>query len=328
MHTRSAVAADSQSSLPVDVEVHLFGPLGTLCAMTRSVNDQLAKRLEARVRHLAEDIGERHFQRPLALSRARQYIHHELTTLGVHVTELPFSVQGMEFHNIEVVAPARSPSNTAPQIVVGAHYDTVPGTPGADDNASAVAALIELIAALGHDRFERSVRFVFFPNEEPPFFPDAGMGSDAYARNLRQRGVNVSVMISLEMLGYYSTEPGSQRYPPGLGLLYPDRGDFIGFVSNLTSRSRMHDVKRVFKANSDFPCESLAAPEWTVIVGLSDHRSFWGQNYPALMVTDTAFMRNPNYHQPTDTPDTLDYARFGEVTRGLIGTVRALAEGA
>jgi hypothetical protein len=135
-------------------------------------------------------------------------------------------------------------------------------------------------------------------------------------------------MIALEMLGYYSTVAGSQKYPPGLSLLYPSRGDFIGFVSNLTSRQQLGAVKRAFQKSSVFPCESLAAPEWTVVVGLSDHRSFWAEGYPALMVTDTAFMRNPHYHAPTDTAETLDYARFAEVTRGLIAAVKRLASAA
>ncbi len=292
------------------------------------MNRELERRLEARVRHLAEHVGERHFRRPEALARAQAYIRAELDKLGVPITERTFRARGMEFANLEVFVPARDESSAREQVVIGAHYDTVPGTPGADDNASAVAALLELVAQTARQRFKRAVRFAFFPNEEPPFFPNDGMGSDAYARDLRAQGIEVSVMISLEMLGYYSTEPKSQKYPPGLGLLYPDRGDFIGFVSNLGSRQRMHDVKRAFKRSTDFPCESLAAPEWTMIVGLSDHRSFWNQDYPALMVTDTAFMRNPHYHQASDTPDTLDFPRFARVVEGLVGTVRALADGA
>jgi hypothetical protein len=134
-------------------------------------------------------------------------------------------------------------------------------------------------------------------------------------------------MISLEMLGYYSDRPKSQRYPPGMSLFYPDRGNFIGFVSNLASRHRLHEVKRAFIASSTFPCESLAAPEWTIVVGLSDHSSFWKQGYPGLMVTDTAFMRNPHYHRATDTAETLDFDRFARVTEGIVGAVRRLAAG-
>jgi Zn-dependent M28 family amino/carboxypeptidase len=286
----------------------------------------LQNRLERHVRHLAEGIGERHFRKPQALAAAAAYIREQLAETGVEVREHEFEVAGQLFVNLEVVAErAGAQLPEADCIVVGAHYDSVPGTPGADDNASGIAALIELVRELGHTRGERTLRFAFFPNEEPPFFPDAGMGSAFYAGLLRRDGVGVFLMVSLEMLGFYSDAERSQKYPPGLGLLYPSRGNFISFISNLSSRQRLGAFKRAFQDSSSFPCESLAAPEWTVVVGLSDHRSFWQEGYPALMVTDTAFMRNPHYHQATDTPDTLDYARFAQVTAGLIATLRRLA---
>jgi Zn-dependent M28 family amino/carboxypeptidase len=290
------------------------------------MDEALEKRLEAHVRHLSQTIGERHFRRPDALAAACDYIRSQLRPVGVEWKEQPFHVQGQSFVNIEAVVRGAQETTQEPGcVVVGAHYDTVEGTPGADDNASAVAALLELVAAQ-KDPPRRTLRFVFFANEEPPFFPDSGMGSAAYASSLRQKEIDVHVMISLEMLGYYCDKPHSQRYPPGLSPFYGDRGNFIGFVSNLRSRKRMHEVKRAFLASSRFPCESLAAPQWTVIVGLSDHRSFWKQGYPALMVTDTAFMRNPHYHRSTDTADTLDYTRFAQVTEGMIGAVRRLGQ--
>lgn len=236
-----------------------------------------------------------------------------------------FVVNDQSFVNLEVVVPRVDNSRPEPGcIVVGAHYDTVPGTPGADDNGSGVAALLELAQQLGQEHLDRTLRFVFFPNEEPPFFPDAGMGSAAYAGKLRCEHVNVHVMMALEMLGYYSERAKSQKYPPGLSFFHPDRGNFIGFISNLSSRQRLREVKRAFMASTQFPCESLVAPSWTIVVGLSDHHSFWAQGYPALMVTDTAFMRNPHYHGPSDSADTLDYPRFAEVTQGLVSTVRRL----
>jgi Zn-dependent M28 family amino/carboxypeptidase len=285
----------------------------------------LAARLEARVRHLSHTIGERHYLRPEALTATAHYVEGQLSSVGINVIRHDFSVNGQGFTNLEVLVPRADSSSGEPAcIVVGAHYDTVPGTPGADDNASGVAALIELAQQLGRERLGRTVRFVFFPNEEPPFFPDAGMGSAAYASKLRREHVDVHVMISLEMLGYYSDRPKSQKYPPGLSLFYPDRGNFIGFISNLASRQRLRETKRAFMASTQFPCESLAAPEWTVVVGLSDHHSFWSQGYPALMVTDTAFMRNPHYHGSSDSAETLDYARFAQVTSGLVSAVRHL----
>ncbi|MET0792719.1 MAG: M20/M25/M40 family metallo-hydrolase [Polyangiaceae bacterium] len=289
------------------------------------MSETLAARLEANVRRLSGDIGERHFRRAHALDGALNLIRDELGRARAPLTELPFEVAGRRFTNVEVIIPSRSGATERGCIVIGAHYDTVPGTPGADDNATGVAALLELARQLAHERFERSLRLVFFPNEEPPFFPDAGMGSAAYAAELRRTGVDVHTMISLEMLGYYCDRPHSQRYPPGLSLFYPNTGNFIGFVSNLSSRVRLRELKHAFTASSDFPCESLAAPEWTVVVGLSDHSSFWKQGYPGLMVTDTAFMRNPHYHQATDTADTLDFHRFAQVTEGLVGAVRRLA---
>lgn len=285
----------------------------------------LAARLEARVRHLSHTIGERHFRRPEALSAAARYIEDQLSTVGVSVLTHEFIVNNQSFVNLEVIVPRADDSRSEPGcIVVGAHYDTVPGTPGADDNASGVAALLELAQQLGQERLERTLRFVFFPNEEPPFFPDAGMGSAAYAGKLRSEQVEVHVMMSLEMLGFYSDRAKSQKYPPGLAFFHPDRGNFIGFISNLKSRQRLREVKRAFMASTEFPCESLAAPSWTIVVGLSDHHSFWTQGYPALMVTDTAFMRNPHYHGPSDSADTLDYPRFAEVTQGLVSSVRRL----
>jgi Zn-dependent M28 family amino/carboxypeptidase len=285
----------------------------------------LAARLQARVRHLSHTIGARHFRRPDALIAAARYIEEQLSAMGVLVQEHEFFVNDQSFVNLEVIVPKSDSSCPEPAcIVVGAHYDTVPGTPGADDNASGVAALLELAHQLGQERLERTLRFVFFPNEEPPFFPDAGMGSAAYASKLRSEHVDVHVMIALEMLGYYSDRAKSQKYPPGLSFFHPDRGNFIGLISNLSSRQRMREVKRAFVASTKFPCESLAAPSWTIVVGLSDHHSFWTQGYPALMVTDTAFMRNPHYHGPTDSAETLDYQRFAEVTQGLVSAVRRL----
>ena len=288
----------------------------------------LSARLEARVRHLSDEIGPRHYRRPEALAAAARYIREQLIELGVEPREQEFFVEGQRFVNLEVVVPAAAGMGPEPAcLVIGAHYDTVPSTPGADDNASGVAALLELAGELGRERLKRTLRLVFFVNEEPPFFPDAGMGSAFYADTLAREGVDVHVMVSLEMLGYYSDAANTQKYPPGLSLLYPDRGDFIGFVGNLSSRHRLREVKRAFVASTDFPCESLSAPEWTVVVGLSDHRSFWKHGYPGLMITDTAFMRNPHYHQETDTADTLDYGRFARVTEGIVRAVRRLGMG-
>lgn len=202
-------------------------------------------------------------------------------------------------------------------MVVGAHYDTVFGSPGADDNASAVAALIELARLLKGHAPGRTLKLVAFTNEEPPFFFWGEMGSQVYARAARRREENVRMMLALEMLGYYRDEPGSQAYPPLFRHFHPDRGNFIAFVSNLRSRHAMRRAARAFRGHSDFPLETTATFGWIPGVAWSDHISFWREDYRAFMCTDTAFYRNPYYHSAQDTPEKLDYPRLAKLTEGL-----------
>ena len=207
------------------------------------------------------------------------------------------------------------------KIVVGAHYDTVPGSPGADDNASGVAALIELSKMLDPEK----IRFVAFANEELPYAHGEEMGSFVYATRARRDGQPVTAMFSLEMLGCYSDAPGSQRYPPVVGWFYPDRANFIAFVGDLGAWRLVRRSHALFRRHSDFPSESLAAPAFVPGITRSDHWSFRRNGFPALMVTDTAFNRYPHYHRPTDTPEKLDYERMARVTLGLAGMLRELA---
>lgn len=218
---------------------------------------------------------------------------------GGPVVSQHFTSAGRRVRNIEAGSGA---------VVVGAHYDTVPGSPGANDNASGVAVLIEL------SRTVSGVRFVAFANEEAPYFLGEEMGSYVYAR---ERGKGVRAMVSLEMLGYYRDEPGSQRYPAPLGLFYPDRGNFIAFVADLGCVRLVRRAAVTFREHSDFPCEWLAAPSAIPGVSWSDHWSFRKHGIPAIMVTDTAFYRYPHYHLPSDTPEKLDYERMARVTIGL-----------
>jgi len=201
----------------------------------------------------------------------------------------------------------------------------VQGSPGANDNASGVAGLIEIARLLRGAAAARTIRLVAFVNEEPPFFYWGQMGSRIYARAARARGDDIRVMLSLEMLGCYRSEPGSQSYPPFLKFFYPGRGDFIAFVSNLRSRRALREVVAAFKANSDFPVESLASPAIVPGVSWSDQLSFWREGYRAVMVTDTAFYRYRWYHSPRDTPEKLNYADMARVVDGLARAVRALA---
>jgi len=175
----------------------------------------------------------------------------------------------------------------------------------------------------GHN-LRRTVRFVFFVNEEPPYFQTSDMGSLVYARQLRHDGVPVSAMISLETIGFYSDAPGTQKYPPVLGWFYPSRGDFIGFVGNADSRDLVRRSIRAFRESTSFPSEGLAAPADWPGVGWSDHWSFWQQQYPALMITDTALFRYPYYHTPSDTSDKVDFGRTARVVAGICRVVASL----
>jgi Zn-dependent M28 family amino/carboxypeptidase len=282
-----------------------------------------AERLRRHVEALAAEIGERHVGRPRALHAAEAYIASELGAIGFPVARQTYLAEGVESSNIEVVVPGRG--RAAEIVLAGAHYDTVPGSPGADDNASGVAALIEIARAIHSARPERTIKLVAFVNEEPPFFYFGEMGSRVYARAARRRGDDIRVMLSLEMLGCYSDEAGSQAYPPLLGLCYPEAGNFIAFVSNVRSRRTLREVVRAFRGASDFPAERLASPGIVPGVSWSDQLSFWREGYPGVMVTDTAFYRYRHYHRATDTPDRLDYARMARVVAGLGTAILTLA---
>ncbi|MDH4096505.1 MAG: M20/M25/M40 family metallo-hydrolase [Betaproteobacteria bacterium] len=283
------------------------------------------ERLRRHVRTLAAGIGERHVRRPHALHAAAAYIRGELESLGYAVAPQAYEAYGVRCENLEVTIPG---SSRAGEIVLaGAHYDTVEGSPGADDNASGVAGLIEIARLLRDARPQRTVKLVAFVNEESPFFRSGAMGSAVYARAARRRGDDIRLMLSLEMLGCYREEPGSQAYPPLLRWFYPERGNFIAFVSNLRSRRALAAFTRAFRAASDFPAERLAAPALVPGISWSDQLSFWRAGYPALMVTDTAFYRYPHYHQATDTPERLRYPEMARVVQGLARALQALGAG-
>lgn len=286
----------------------------------------LAAALERHVKVLAADIGERNVFRPHALHAAADYIAQQWTARGCAVTRQDYQTRGVPCANIEVALAGRVQANEV--IVLGAHYDTVRNSPGADDNASGVAALLEIAGMLQACSPQYTVRCVAFVNEEAPFFFHGDMGSMRYARAARLRGDRIRLMLSLEMLGYYRDEPGTQRYPPLLSRFYPASGNFIGFVSNLRSARRLRWVVDAFQASCDFPLEAAALPWWVPGVALSDHASFWRHGYPAVMVTDTAYLRNPHYHSEHDVPATLDYERMAAVTRGLAAGIASLGPGA
>jgi hypothetical protein len=294
-------------------------PLGT-------ERERLAERLRADVATLVGERGDRSQDSPGTLERASAMIEASLHDDGYAVTRLPYTSNAVTVANLEAVLAGGGKAREI--VVVGAHYDTAAGGPGADDNASGVASMLAIARALAASKHRpaRTIRFVAFVNEEPPYFWNEAMGSLVYAKACRARGDVVVAMLSLETLGYYRDEPGSQKYPPIVSAFYPDRGDFVAFVGNLGSRGVVHDAIRTFRDAEAFPSEGAALPSFVTGVGWSDQWSFWQVGYPGVMVTDTAPFRNPHYHQLSDRPDTLDYGRLARVTEGLVAVVKKLAD--
>jgi hypothetical protein len=279
----------------------------------------LAERLR---RHVVAIGSEPHnVAHPAALEAAALYLERDLAGLGYAVRRQPFRAGAGAVRNLEaVVAPAGGGAST---LVVGAHYDSVGEAPGANDNATGAAAVLELARALrplsGRSRLR--IRLVLFVNEEPPFFETEAMGSLVYARALKASGEPVLGMISLETLGFYSDAPGSQHYPAPLDLFYPSTGDFVAFVGTTGSRPWVRRVVRAFRADAPFPSVGGTAPGFVQGIDWSDHWSFGQVGVPALMVTDTAPFRYPYYHTPEDTPDRVDYERLARVVSGLARVV-------
>jgi Zn-dependent M28 family amino/carboxypeptidase len=282
---------------------------------------EISRRLREHVQRIASGIGGRSIrEQPQGLAACAAYIEGELRRYGLVVERQTFTADCMDVAN---VVGERSASEEI--IVFGAHYDTCLGRPGANDNASGIAATLYLAETLKNPA-RKSVRFAFFANEEPPYFQTEQMGSVVYAAQCRYRPGKIVAMLSLDTIGYYSDVKGSQGYPFGLDLGLPDTGNFIGFVSNSESRALLEHVIGIFRANAKFPSEGIAAPEVIPGVGWSDHWSFWRAGYPALMVTDTAPYRYPHYHQASDTPDKVDYDRLARVTEGLVTVMETLAD--
>lgn len=249
------------------------------------------------------------------LQAIADFLASSLTEAGYAVNKQGYEVDGKLFENIEAELPG---SNKADEIIViGAHYDSVVGAPGANDNGSGVAAVLALARAFSGKQTSRTLRFVEFTNEEPPFFWTDNMGSLVYAKKCREAGDNIVAMLSLETMGYYSDKPGSQDYPFPLSIAYPLTGNFIGFIGNFNSGKLVRQVIKSFRSHTQFPSEGAILPNVLPGVGWSDHWSFWQQGYPAIMVTDTAPFRYPYYHTTEDTPDKIDYPRLARVVAGL-----------
>ncbi|MBL9147315.1 MAG: M28 family peptidase [Phycisphaerae bacterium] len=292
----------------------------------RSLAD-LETSVRAHVDMLAGLIGPRHLGRPSSFDATLAYLRKCLGRHGETLRDETYDVDGHVVRNLILERlGTRHPDRI---VVLGAHYDTVPTTPGADDNASAVAALLESASLLFGVELPYTVRFVAFANEEPPYFYSELMGSQVHARRARQRGDDIRAMVCLEMLGYFRDEVGSQGIPSGiprfLRRLFPSRGDFLASVGNLRSVRNVWQFDRGFRAASRLPLFSIALPERVREIRLSDNSSFWDQGYPAIMLTDTSFFRNPHYHLRSDTADTLDYPRLALGALGVAGGVARLA---
>ncbi len=276
--------------------------------------------LRVAVTKLSGEIGVRSYRDAERLARAEKYISEEFASLGYRVTTQPFTYEGRTLKNVIAERPGNGSGRL---LVIGAHYDTVRTTPGADDNASGVAGLLGLAKLLAAQRLEGAVRFVAFAFEEPPAYRTRHMGSYHYARSLHERGERAEGMICLEMIGFFSDRPGSQHYPlPFMKLKFPRTGNYIAFVGNRRSRAFTDRIAADFRKETDLPLVTLNAPAFVVGIDFSDHWSFHQFGIPAFMVTDTAFYRNPHYHAPTDLPDTLDYLRMAKVVEGLAAAVR------
>lgn len=271
---------------------------------------------------LSQEFHPRSFTDTVNLARCSAYIEDRFREAGLAVTNQAYTAFQAPCRNVIAVIPGREPR----RVVVGAHYDAVAGSPGADDNASGVAGLLELARLLRGLKPGLTVELVAFCTEEPPCFGTEHMGSAHHARLLAERGTGVEAMIALEMIGTFSDEAGSQGYPvPLLRAFYPRSGSFIGVVGDWGQRGLIRRVKRGMKGSAALPVYSIAAPASVPGVDLSDHRCYWERGFPAVMVTDTAHYRNLEYHRAGDTADRLDYARMAQVVAGVYEVVRDLA---
>jgi Zn-dependent M28 family amino/carboxypeptidase len=297
---------------------------GPLPQVTRE-EDDLAARLKRHVVAVAS--APHNIRHDENLEKAARYIEDILASDGYRVVPQPYDVTGWTVRNLEVAIEPRETASPGKTIVIGAHYDSCLDAPGANDNGSGVGALLEL-ARLLKDLHPRRTRLLlaFFVNEEPPYFQTDDMGSLRYARTLAERKEPVSAMISLETIGYFSDAPGSQRYPQPFGAVFSDRGNFIAFVGMPGSRGLVAEVMKSFRTHTDFPSIGGVAPSFIPGISWSDHGSFAEYGFQAMMITDTAVFRYPHYHEPTDTPDRLDYDRLARVTKGVERVVREMAE--
>ena len=272
---------------------------------------------------LSREIGSRTYRDDERMARTAVYISGELSSFGCAVSKQSFTFEGHALQN--VIGELRGTNDPGKVLIIGAHYDTVRTTPGADDNASGVAGLLGIARLLAGRMPDLTVRFVAFAFEEPPAYRTHDMGSYHYAKSLHDGREPVEGMICLEMIGFFSDREGSQHYPlPFMNRAFPRTGNYIAMVGNRRSKGFTGRIAESFRKATDLPLITLNAPAFVVGIDFSDHWSFNKFGYPAFMVTDTAFYRNLNYHSPADLPETLDYGRMAKVVEGLAATVMAV----
>lgn len=285
---------------------------------------QLRQELERDINTIA-GMGEHNFVFPENLSKVAAFLESQLAEVGYSVQSQVYQAQGQSFRNLEVEIKGTQKPNEI--VIIGAHYDSVVGSVGANDNGTGTAAVLSLARKFAQFKPNRTLRFVEFVNEEPPFFWTKEMGSLVYAERCKQQQENIVAMLSLETMGYYSDQVNSQQYP--LNLLkwfYPNQGNFISFIGNFKSRSLIKKVIGNFRDSASFPSQGVALPNWVPGVGWSDHWSFWQQNYLALMVTDTALFRYPYYHTTEDLPEQINFDHLARVVSGLEQVIIDLAQ--
>jgi len=294
-------------------------------AQTEHVN---AENLKKHVYTIVEKFDDRVYSNIEMLDATAAYIYDEFSKYSDDVAyqtyELKEFVDNELFEYKNVIANFKGTEECSDGLlIVGGHYDTFGGHAGANDNTSAVAGLLELARILKENPPKCDVQLVSYTLEEPPAFGTTKMGSYIHAKRLKEQGVKVKLAIVLDMIGFYSDEPNSQLYPvPFMNLYYPTKANFISVVSNFSNILEVREAKNIFKESSDLPVYSINAPAFVPGIDFSDHRNYWKFEYPALMISDTAFYRSSNYHTQHDTPDTLDYEKMAKVVEGVYSMIR------
>jgi len=280
-----------------------------------------SKRIKEITTFLAVEIGTRNYQNYDNLEMSVSFIIKSFEELGYTIEIMSYEANGQVFKNVIAYSPENDPTKNT--ILIGAHYDSC-FNPGADDNATGVAGMIELARLFKDEKLNHNLRFVGFVNEEPPFFNSKSMGSMVYANEIKSSGDKIKVAVILETIGYYSEKPFSQKYLPLLGPFYPNKGNFIAIVGNFNSKNIVNTLYTSFKNNKKFPAERVVSPESIPGINFSDHWSFWKVGIPAVMITDTAYLRNSNYHKKTDLPATLNFEKMAKMIFGLRDSIIAL----